>query len=381
MRKIWTALIVLIFCGSLFAGEITLKGNTLSNFHTGEKENTVLIYAFDGTPEIKAELDSILKDYFPDKGLDGDGAKKLVEQFDKRLKYYVVLGPKADELWKKVQWGSQIFSLTGEVEEKDGKKWMTVDKYVESKLNFPAKLTEPDKALVKLNGPMLVNISDTIVLKCIKLPAGKFYMGAPYYQYRRWQEDPPHMVTFTKDVYMAEYPVTQEIYEAVMGNNPSKEIDPKMPVHRVDCANMYKFCAELSKRTGLKIRIPTAAEWEYGARSGTSNPTYEEKYKETNSNFDSGYHCKPLPVKSKKSNAWGFYDMHSGWWERVSDGTNKIDTKDTVDPKHIPSQDLGPAEQNTKHGHMGKGQYSYPISEIEFIDSTAGDFRFRIVVE
>jgi formylglycine-generating enzyme required for sulfatase activity len=144
---------------------------------------------------------------------------------------------------------------------------------------------------------------------------------------------------------------------------------------------MYRFCQILSERTGRKVRIPTAAEWEYAARVGTSNPTFAEKYKDQNSNANSQYGSPPLPVKSRRPNAWGFYDIHSGWWERVSDGTSVLDRENTVDPQHIPPQDKAESTRVNKHGHMGKGQWSYAISEIEYIDSEAGEFRFRVVVE
>jgi hypothetical protein len=73
--------------------------------------------------------------------------------------------------------------------------------------------------------------------------------------------------------------------------------------------------------------------------------------------------------------------MHSGWWERVSDAAREIDRKDVVDPVHIPPEDKDEASRGRKHGHFGKGQWTYPISEIEYIDSSAGQFRFRVVVE
>ena len=87
-----------------------------------------------------------------------------------------------------------------------------------------------------------------------------------------------------------------------------------------------------------------------------------------------------MPVKSKAPNAWGFYDMHSGWWERVADAP-LVQRQDEVDPTHLPPQDKDPARRAQKHGHFGKGMWTYYISEVEFIDSTAGQFRFRIVVE
>ena len=361
--------------------EVTIKANVLSNVHTGQKAKGVFLIAYEGTPAIKAEFERIVAEHYPDKGLDADAARKMQDQCMARLRYDVD-GPLVDEMWKKARWTvRQVMAVTGVISETDGKKRITASKWAPTTFAFPAKMLAPDKPFVMPDKkPLVLKINEKLSLKCIYVPAGRFLMGEPYYQCRHWQEDPPHMVTLTKPYYMAEHPVTQEIYEAVMGSNPSTLKGPKLPVHMVGCPGMYKFCERLSAKTGRKVRVPTAAEWEYAARVGTSNPTFPQKYADQNSNANSKYHSPPLPVKSKKPNAWGFYDMHSGWWERVSDAP-VLDRHDTVDPTHIPPQDRKEATRGRKHKHFGKGLWTYEISEVEYIDSTPGNIRFRVVVE
>ena len=250
-------------------------------------------------------------------------------------------------------------------------------------MQYPAKMLAADKPLVMPDKPPLVlKINDKLSLKCIWVPPGKFFMGEPYYQCPHWQEAPPHMVTLTKGVYMAEHPITQEMFEAVVGNNPSMEKVAAAPVN-ASCAGMYEFCRILSEKSGRTIRVPTAAEWEYAARVGTSNPAFREKYKEQDSSS-----MRPVAVKSKRPNAWGFYDMVSSGWERVSDGSSQLDRQDMVDPRHIPSEDQGKGDQNRKHGHFGRGNGQYAVSEIEYISSEPGPektypgvIRFRVVVD
>ena len=126
------------------------------------------------------------------------------------------------------------------------------------------------------------------------------------------------MVTLTKPFYISEIPITQEIWEAIVGNNPSKTKDPKLPVENPPVADVDKFCQLLSEKTGRKVRLPTGAEWEYVARVGTSNPGFPEKYRDQGTFKDEGKRA-PLPVKSKKPNAWGIYDLFSPWWVMTGD--------------------------------------------------------------
>lgn len=329
-----------------------------------------------------AEVQKIMAEY-PDKGLDAEAARKVQNQFTARLKYFID-GPHADELYKKATYGArQHTALTGTVREQDGKRWITVSKFEDTTLKYPAKMLAPDNPLVMPDRPPLVlKIDDKLSLKCIWVPPGKFFMGEPYYQCPHWQEAPPHMVTLTKGFYMAEHPITEEMFAAVIGGKPGTGHANTAPIN-VSCAEMYDFCRSLSQKSGRVVRIPTAAEWEYAVRVGTSNPTFREKYRDQDSSS-----VQPMVVKSKRPNAWGFYDMFSSGWERVSDSSSQVDRQDAVDPRHIPPEDLGKADIHRRHGHFGKGNSAYSISEVEYIQSDRGPeksypgiIRFRIVVE
>ena len=168
----------------------------------------------------------------------------------------------------------------------------------------------PDKP-IKMPGkePLILKVTDTLSLKCILLPRGEFLFLKPYYVVPRWQDEFPRLITLTKPFYLAEIPVTQEMYEAVMGNNPSTLKDPQRPVRNVPCADVNKFCKILSEKNGRTVRLPGEAEWEYAARVGTSNPPLDVKYKDQKSSGRARGEC--LPVKSKQPNAWGLYDMIS----------------------------------------------------------------------
>ncbi len=190
------------------------------------------------------------------------------------------------------------------------------------------------------------------------------------------------MVTLTKGFYMAEHPITEEMFAAVVGGKPDAGHAKTAPIN-VSCAEMYAFCRSLSQNSAREVRIPTAAEWEYAARVGTSNPTFHEKYHDQDSSSK-----QPMVVKSMRPNAWGFYDMFSSGWERVSDSSGQVDRQDAVNPRHIPPEDQGKADGHRRHGHFGKGNSAYSISEVEYIQSDRGPektypgvIRFRIVVQ
>ena len=155
-------------------------------------------------------------------------------------------------------------------------------------------------------------------------------------------EKPVHNVTLS-DYHIGETEVTQELWEAVMGSNPSYfEGDNQRPVESVSWNACQKFIKKLNRLTGKEFRLPTEAEWEYAARGGK----YSRGYRYSGSNnadevawywrnsgdkylsgecdgriFDNN--CKPYPVKTKKANKLGLYDMSGNVLEWCNDWYNK----------------------------------------------------------
>jgi Sulfatase-modifying factor enzyme 1 len=304
---------------------VTLKGNVLCNrateprdwfWDTKDGDHTPVIYALEGTPAIVVALRTIMESY-PDRGLNVEDAQGIQEQFDKQLKYFLAPGPLTVKIHKDVEAGSQLLALTGATSEKDGKKWITITRYEPTTVKYPAKMLAPDQPFAKAGvKPILLKIDDTLSLKCNVLPAGRFLQGSPFYQ-RRYQDEFPHEVVLTKSFAMSEVPITQEMFEAVMGKNPSLSKGPKFPVDGVPFADIMEFCRILSQKNELTVRLPTDAEWEYAARVGTSSPCFTEKYKDQIS--DSGGRPNKTAVKSKMPDAWGLYDMLSGGWHVTGD--------------------------------------------------------------
>ena len=128
---------------------------------------------------------------------------------------------------------------------------------------------------------------------------------------------------------LARHEVTQELWHAVMGSNPSRFRDnPRNPVENVSWNDAQEFINRLNVKSGTNWRLPTEAEWEFAARSrglkqrfaGTSAleslsqfAWYEENSEE-----------KPHPVGSRSPNGLGLYDMSGNVWEWCSDRYDRV---------------------------------------------------------
>jgi formylglycine-generating enzyme required for sulfatase activity len=147
------------------------------------------------------------------------------------------------------------------------------------------------------------------------IPPGNFEMGSPIDEEGRNDDEIRHVVTITRGFWLSDHEVTQAEHQAVMGYNPSEFKDPDRPVEMVSWNAAVVYCEKLTEleRTAGRItgdqeyRLPTEAEWEYAARAGTTGTRYGELDAIAWYAGNSGGNTHP--VRGKRPNPWGLYDM------------------------------------------------------------------------
>ena len=157
-------------------------------------------------------------------------------------------------------------------------------------------------------------------------------MGSPVSETGRANNETQHEVTLTKPFYMGKYEVTQDQYEAVIGNNPSKEANgAKFPVTNVSWEDCQEFIKKLNAKTNGGYRLPTEAEWEYACRAGTSTAySFGNSLTEADANFGGS---RTKAVGGYKINVFGLYDMHGNVWEWCEDWMADYPAGALTDPK------------------------------------------------
>ena len=226
-------------------------------------------------------------------------------------------------------------------------------------LGIVAYLNYRQNSPIVYKGEIPQSTIETIVVNgvkfnMVKIKGGTFSMGATSEQGSDAydSEKPVHSVTLS-DYYIGETEVTQELWEAVMGSNPSYcKGNNQRPVERVSWNDCQEFINKLNRLTGKNFRLPAEAEWEYAARGGKYSRGYRysgsnnadevacywrnsgDKYLSGEWNGDSiiENNCKTHPVKTKKANELGLYDMSGNVEEWCNDRYGDYQSNSQTNP-------------------------------------------------
>lgn len=171
----------------------------------------------------------------------------------------------------------------------------------------------------------------------IYVEGGTFTMGATPEQGSdaSGDEKPAHSVTLSSYC-IGQTEVTQCLWEAVMGNNPSTVKDDSRPVDNISWKDCEKFINKLNKLTKQKFRLPTEAEWEFAARGGTQSRGY--KYSGSNTLNEVGWYIDNNiaylhAVGTKSYNELGIYDMSGNVCEWCQDWFDEYEETSQTNPQ------------------------------------------------
>ena len=162
-----------------------------------------------------------------------------------------------------------------------------------------------------------------VTFTMVAVEGGTFMMGATSEQVSDADSDekPVHQVTLSS-YYIGQTEVTQALWEAVMGNNPSISEGDNKPVEEVSWDDCQTFVSKLNQLTGKRFRLPTEAEWEYACRGGKKSRGY--KYSGSNTIDDVAWYGgnssnETHTVATKSPNELGIYDMSGNVYEWCQD--------------------------------------------------------------
>lgn len=214
------------------------------------------------------------------------------------------------------------------------------------------------------------NVSFTMV----KVEGGTFRMGATKEQgddaYSN--EIPAHQVTLSS-YYIGETEVTQALWEAVMGRNPSHFKGNNRPVEQVSWDDCQIFIQKLNQKTGRKFRLPTEAEWEFAARGGKKSRSY--KYSGSKTIDDVAWYTETTndegtrDVKTKKPNELGLYDMSGNIREWVQNWHGEYSRSSQTNP-------MGPSSGNLRTTRGGDWFSDARRCRVSYRETNETDYRY-----
>ena len=240
-------------------------------------------------------------------------------------------------------------------------------------------------------------IANSIGMKLIPIPAGRFTMGSPASEPGSQEDEVLHKVELTQAFHLGSTEVTENQWALVMEEPFRTEIveirdpgtkrlvkkeerqiknprlDSQLPVTEISWSQAVEFCKRLGqlpeeKKEGRLYRLPTEAEWEYACRSETMTAfSFGENaslFGDKDASILSEYawhagnrrEAKLMPVAQKRANAWGLFDMHGNVAEWCHDYYGEYADGMSRNP-------VGPDKLNSVHRVFRGGSYQSDVSK------------------
>ena len=204
-----------------------------------------------------------------------------------------------------------------------------------------------------------------LINNMVYVSGGTFIMGGDDSS----DQMPTHSVTLSS-YYICKYEVTQALWRAVMGSNPSNFKGNNLPVENVSWYDCQTFIKRLNSYTGRNFRLPTEAEWEFAARGGNYSRHY--KYSGSNHIDDVAWYIdnsnkRPHPVGTKQANELGLYDMSGNVGEWCSDWDGSYSSYSQTNP-------TGPNSGSSRVNRGGFWRYNARYCRTPERSSNAPDY-------
>ena len=221
-----------------------------------------------------------------------------------------------------------------------------------------------------------------VPFEMVEVRGGTFRMGATSEQgcdAYDW-EKPVHSVTLS-GYYIGKTEVTQALWKAVMGSNPSRSIGDDLPVECVSWDDCQEFIRKLNSLTGQHFRLPTEAEWEFACRGGNNSLGYKYSGSDNIDNvawYDGNSGDKTHPVATKSANELGIYDMSGNVWEWCCDWYGDYTSGALTNPKGPESGSLCVLRGGCRRYSAGDCRSSNRLSDVP--TGRGGDLGLRLAL-
>ena len=183
-------------------------------------------------------------------------------------------------------------------------------------------------------------------------------------------EEPVHSVTLS-GYYIGKTEVTQALWQAVMGSNPSYFEGDDLPVEQVSWDDCQEFIRKLNSLTGQNFRLPTEDEWEFACCGGNNSRGYKysgSKYIDDVAWYDGDSGDKTHPVATESPNELGIYDMSGNVWEWCADRYGVYSSGAQTNPK-------GPYDGSYRVYRGGSWSFNPRICRSSFCTDISPDSR------